>query len=139
MKVDMPPVNIITAKLGINPDGELQSYFTEACYKRMDKYVPKDKGALRRTVILEKDKITYTQPYARYIYYGKKMVMPHNNKSAYFSKKYGFWSEPGMSKVLTNEDLVFHTGGTCSYWDKKMVTAEMQDLVREVQNYMRSK
>ena len=72
----LKPISQIKARLGIEPDGpngEVQAFLTDACYKHMDKYVPKDSGALRRTVSLTKKTITYNSPYAHYMYIGKTM------------------------------------------------------------------
>lgn len=135
MPVKMKPVSEIKANLGIEPNGKVQAFFTNSCYKHMDKYVPMDLGNLRTNVDVQSDSITYESPYARYQYYGKKMVMP-NGKSAYYNPDYGFWSEKGEKKTLTNEDIVYHTPGTGSYWDKRMVSAEINDVVKEVQEYI---
>ena len=43
----MKPISQIKANLGINPGGRVQRFFTDTCYKHMDKYVPKDIGNLR--------------------------------------------------------------------------------------------
>ena len=131
----LKPVSEIKVDLGINLNGRAQKFLTDTCYKHMDKYVPKDLGMLRDNVDKGIDYITYESPYARYIYYGKKMVMA-NGKSAYYSEDYGFWSEPGAPKILTNDDLVFHTPGTGAHWDKLMKSAEMDKIVKELQRYV---
>lgn len=66
----LEPISKIKANLGIQPNGEVQKFFTNTCYKHMDKYVPKDTGILRRTVRLEADNITYQTPYAHAQYVG---------------------------------------------------------------------
>ena len=99
MPVKMNPTSTIKANLGLEPNGRVQKFFTNTCYKHMDKYVPKDEGNLRTIVDVESNSITYESPYARYQYYGKKMVMS-NGKSAFYSKDYGFWSKKGETKTL---------------------------------------
>ena len=111
MPVKMKPMSIIKANLGIEPNGRVQKFFTNTCYKHMDKYVPMDKGDLRTIVDLQSNTITYEMPYARYQYYGMR--------------------EDGTRPVQN-----YTTPGTGPYWDKRMVSAEMQDVVREVQNYV---
>lgn len=135
MPVQLKPTSEIKARLGLEPNGRVQAFFTNTCYKHMDKYVPMDLGNLRNNVDVQTDKITYESPYARYQYYGKKMVMA-NGKSAYYSPDYGFWSEKGEKKTLTNEDLVYHTPGTGPFWDKRMVSAEIDQVVKEVQDFV---
>lgn len=129
------PISKIKADLGINPDGRVQAFFTDTCKKHMDKYVPKDTGILSENVDVGKNHITYESPYARYQYNGKKMVM-ENGKGAYYRPDYGFWSARGKSKKLTTEALHYHTAGTGPYWDKKMVSAEIQEVIKEVQSYV---
>lgn len=69
----LKPISEIKVRLGINPDGEAQAFLTNTCYKHMDKYVPRDSGALRQKVSLTKKTITYKSPYAHYMYIGKTM------------------------------------------------------------------
>ena len=111
MPVKMQPTSVIKARLGIEPNGRVQKFFTNTCYKHMDKYVPKDEGNLRTIVDIEDSSITYESPYARYQYYGIR--------------------EDGTHQVQN-----YTTPGTGPYWDKRMVSAEMQDVVKEVQNYV---
>lgn len=111
MPVKMQPTSVIKARLGIEPNGRVQKFFTNTCYKHMDKYVPKDEGNLRTIVDIQPDSITYESPYARYQYYGVR--------------------EDGTHQVQN-----YTTPGTGPYWDKRMVSAEMQDVVKEVQDYV---
>lgn len=81
----------------------------------MDKYVPMDTGALSETLDVGADYITYEQEYAHYQY-------------------------KGIS--VNGKPLNYHTDKhplATSNWDKKMVTAEMQDVVKEVQDYVRKR
>lgn len=111
MPIKMKPTSEIKARLGIEPNGRVQKFFANACYKHMDKYVPMDEGNLRKNVDIEADKIIYKSPYARYQYYGIR--------------------EDGTHKVQH-----YTTPGTGTYWDKRMVSAEMQDVIKEVQDYV---
>lgn len=103
------PISEIKGRLGIEPNGKVQKFFTDTCYKHMDKYVPKDIGNLRDNVDKGADYITYESSYAHAQYVGI---------------------------VHGSEVKNYTTGGTGPYWDKKMVTAEMQDVVKEVQEYV---
>ena len=114
MPVKLKPTSRIKARLGIQPDGRVQKFFTNTCYKHMDKYVPMREGNLRTAVDVKSDSITYESPYARYQYYGMR--------------------EDG-SHVVNN----YTTPGTGTYWDRRMVSAEMQDVVKEVQDYIGGK
>lgn len=104
----MKPISVIKEDLGINPNGRVQRFFTEACYKRMDKYVPKRDGFLRDIAPRTVNTITYESPYAhaQYVGYTKGPVRHYT------------------------------TPGTGPYWDKRMLSAERSDLVKEVQKYV---
>ena len=134
MPVKMLPTSTIKLQLGINPNGAVQRYFQNTCYRYMDKYVPYREGHLRGKVDLSNPKqIVYEVPYAHYIYEGIKYVMD-NGKSAYYSPTYGFWSEKGKKKKPSGEKLNIRIGGP--HWDKRMWTAEGQDITRKVQNFV---
>ena len=109
MPVKMQPTSVIKANLGIEPNGKVQKFFTNTCYRYMDKYVPKDTGALRETVTIDSNSITYEQPYAHAQYIG----------------------EVNGGKVVN-----YTAPGTGPYWDKRMVSAEMQNVVAEVQDFI---
>ena len=113
MPVKMQPTSVIKAHLGIEPNGRVQRFFANTCYKRMDKYVPKREGVLRGNVTVKSDSITYNQPYAhaQYVGFTKGPVNPDN----------------------------YTIPGTGPYWDKRMVSAEMYDVIREVQDYIGGK
>lgn len=112
MPVKMQPTSVIKANLGIQPNGPVQKFFTETCYKHMDKYVPmsdlESAGDLRTIVDIQPDHITYESPYAHAQYVG-------------------FTKGPVVN---------YTTPGTGPYWDQRMVSAEMQDVVKEVQDFV---
>ena len=114
MSVQLKPTSQIKAKLGLEPNGRVQKFFTNSCYKHMDKYVPMRDGNLRTVVDIQDDSITYESPYAKYQYYGVR--------------------EDGSHKVEN-----YTTPGTGTHWDKRMKSAEIQDVVKEVQNYIGGK
>lgn len=101
----------IKARIGIDVNGDGQKFFTNTCYNHMDKYVPKDTGTLRRVVTIAPNSITYEMPYAEYQYRGMRA---------------------DGSRVVKKHT----TPGTVSYWDKKMVTAEGNEIVDELQRFV---
>ena len=110
--MSLNPISEIKASLGINPSGKVQKFFTNTCARYMDKYVPKDEGALRRNLDIQADSITYQSDYAEAQYKG----VVHG-------------------KQVKN----YTTPGTGPYWDKRMVSADMNDVVKEVQDYVEGK
>lgn len=109
MPVKMQPTSVIKANLGIEPNGRVQKFFTNTCYRYMDKYVPKDTGALRETVTVDSNSITYEQPYAYAQYVGE---------------------------VNGGQVTNYTTPGTGPYWDERMKSADMQNVVAEVQDFI---
>ena len=109
MPVKMQPTSVIKANLGIEPNGRVQKFFTNTCYRYMDKYVPKDTGALRETVTIDSNSITYEQPYAHAQYIGE---------------------------VNGGQVVNYTTPGTGPYWDERMKSADMQNVVAEVQSFV---
>ena len=125
MQVKMKPTSVIIARLGLDPKGDTQQFFTNTCALHMDKYVPFDTGALAETVVLDsgvintsnvfENAIVYNQDYAKYVYYG-------------------------ISK--TGKPLNYHTDKhelAGPYWDKEMWTAERKIIAREVTNYIKKR
>lgn len=104
----LQPISQIKARLGIEPDGRVQRFFTDTCAKRMDKYVPMDTGALRTNVTKTADTITYESPYAHAQYVG----------------------------YTTGPVKNYTTGNTGPFWDKKMWSVEKDKVINEVQRYV---
>lgn len=118
--VRLDSIDKIKKRLGLEPNGRVQKFFTNTCAIHMDKYVPFDTGTTAETVIIDKkpvgpgvgtDSITYQTPYAEIIYKGKR----------------------------NGKDINFHTDKhpkATSYWDRHMVNAEIDQVVKEVQDYV---
>ncbi len=112
MSVYIDSLEKIKRKLKIDENGPAQAFLTETCYKAMDKYVPMDNGDLRTNVTLTTNSITYESPYASYQYYGIR--------------------EDGTHKVKN-----YTTPGTGTYWDKRMISTDIDKVVKQVQDYVR--
>ena len=91
----------IVNKFNMQKGGSAQLFLANECFRRMDKYVPKDTGLLKGTVTVKPGSVTYEQEYAHRQYTTNK------------------------GKGLRGK-----------YWDKKMISAEKQLLVRDVQKYV---
>ena len=92
--------NKIIDKYGMQENGNTQLFLANTCFRRMQKYVPFDTGALSTTVTVKSGSVTYEQPYAH--------------------KQY-----------TTNKGK----GIRGKYWDKKMVSAEKELIIQEVEEY----
>lgn len=128
MSLKMKPTSTIKAELGINPNGRVQKYFTHRCRVHMDKFVPYRKGNLRKIVFEGDNYISYNSPYAHYVYEGILYVDPETGSS---------WARKDVTKVPTGKELVYHTAGTGPHWDKLMWSAEKDQVIQEVQDFIR--
>lgn len=111
MSVYIDSLEVIKKKLGIEENGPVQAFMTETCYKAMDKYVPKRDGNLRTIIDLQTNSVTYESDYAEYQYYG-------------------------IRKDGTHEVKNYTTPGTGPYWDQRMISADMDSVVEQVQDYI---
>lgn len=135
VRVDFEPISTIEVKLGIEPNGRVQRYLQNQCYRYMDKYVPRRDGLLRKNVDLSNPQyIVYNQIYAHYMYEGK--VMGPNIPKKENGKIVGYYSRKGGRKHYTGKDIKYKTPGTYDHWDKVMVRNDMTKLVESVQKYV---
>ena len=56
--------NKIIDKYGMQENGNAQLFLANTCFRRMQKYVPFDTGALSTTATIKPGKVIYEQPYA---------------------------------------------------------------------------
>lgn len=92
--------NKIVDKYGMQKNGDTQLFLANTCFRRMQKYVPFDTGALSTTATIKPHKVIYEMPYAH--------------------KQY-----------TTNKGK----GIRGKYWDKRMVSAEKELIIKEVEEY----
>ena len=129
VKVKMNPVNKIIKDHGLDKDGRVVRHLRDTADRLMNPFVPMDNGMLRRNKAYPKNnEIKYTSPYAKYQYYGKLMLA--KNGSA--------WAKLGEKKVKTSKKLKYHTSGTGAKWDKLMLQRRKNDLVQDVENYIKN-
>lgn len=117
-KVILKPTSVIKAQLGIQPDGPVLAFFTNTCYKAMDRFVPmsnnRSETSLRKDVHVEPGSITYEMPYAEYQYYGRRKDGSHVVMN---------YTTPGTG-----------IPGQGSYWDQRMWSVEKDKIVKAVQD-----
>lgn len=66
----------ILAERGLGSSDKVQKYLASEVARLSDPYVPMQQGMLKnqKTIAADGSKITYTQPYAHYQWYGKAMA-----------------------------------------------------------------
>lgn len=115
MSFKMKPTSQIKIDLGLVKGGDVLAFATNECYRRMDKYVPYDTGNLAYDSVdvdTQNGIIKYqAEPYAIIQYMG------------------GNWeNRPSAGHEYAGP-----------YWDKRMWSAEGQDVINAIQDYIRSK
>lgn len=81
-------------------------------------YVPKMSGRLVNSAQVIGKTIVWTSPYARSMYWGRKMVDP-DTKIAGFMTKDGWRSRRGVKKVRSAEMWTYTTGGARWAYESK--------------------
>lgn len=133
------PKSEIIKSLGLNERGKAQKYIDQFVLYHCEPYLPgrhiHDNGVIATKI--GSGKVIWNSPDANYLYEGKLMVDPITLKGAFFAPDYGYWSRPNTQKILDpkKRDLVYHGGGLRGpKWFDRMIEAEMDDLVKGVQN-----
>ena len=138
MPIKKKPISVIKARLGIQPSGPVQAFFTETCAKHMNKYVPYSDGNLAKYKLEGNDKIIYDAVYAHYMYKGKVMGpnVPIKNEDGIITG----WFSPIKPKHYTGKDIQYRKPSgheyAGPYWDKRMWSAESDKVIKEVQDYV---
>ena len=129
VKIKMNSTNKILKDHGLDNNGRVIRFLRDDVDRLMNSFVPMDNGMLRRNKTYPKNnEIKYTSPYAKYQYYGKLML----------TKNGASWAKLGEKKVLTSKNLKYHTSGTGPKWNELMMQRRKSDLVKDVENYIKS-
>lgn len=136
-KWNRPVVKIIGEKTG-GKQGML--FLANEAARFMEPYVPADQLILAQKVVITADEecghVHYTSPYAHYQWegevYGPNYPIKENGEVV------GFYSPP--HKTPTGKQLKYSTFRhplATSHWDKAMLTARKEDLVKSYQSYLK--
>ncbi len=129
IKVKINSTNKILKDHGLEQDGRAIRFLRDEADRLMNPYIPMDNGMLRRNKTYPSNhEIKYISPYAKYQYYGKLMLAKNGSS----------WAKKGEKKVETSRNLKYHTSGTGPKWDKLMLQRHKNDLVKDVENYIKS-
>ena len=114
---------------GLDKNGRITRFLRDEADRLMNPFIPMDNGMLRRLKTYPTTStIKYTSPYAKYQYYGKLMLAKNGSS----------WAKLGEKKRLTSKNLKYHTSGTGPKWDKMMIQRHKNNLVKDVENYIKS-
>lgn len=131
----------IAKRLGIDKDGDVQRFFRDDCDRYMDSYIPMDSGSLKNTKSYPDNcSIVYTVPYAHYMYKGVMYISPKLGVSGIMLKSGKWWSPKGETKVPSGKSLSYSGAPKRGKeWDKRMKADRMNDIISDVENYIKRK
>lgn len=140
VKVKMNPVNKIIKDHGLDKDGRVVRRLRDTSDRLMMPFIPGGAGGqlAKLKTYPSNHEIKYTSPYAKYQYYGKMYISPKLGVSGILLKSDRWWSPKGEKKTPTSKKLKNHTSGTGPKWDKLMLQRREDDLVKDVENYIKS-
>lgn len=126
--------NDLIDSCGLEKHGEVQKYIDNFVMTRSDEYTPGKhiNDSARPATKIGEGQVIWNSPDANYLYEGKLMVDPFAFKGAFFNPDYGFWSRPGVQKIMDPQgrDLQFHLGGERGdHWFDRMIEDNMDDLL----------
>lgn len=142
IKVEMKPVGEILTRIGVNKTGDVQIQLTRIVNKRITRYMPFRTGALSTKLkyIKSPTEIEVSAPYARLMYYGKVMVNSKTGKGPGVIPGVGPRYRKGTILKVTDRDLKYDTTkhpDAGPFWDRRMMAAEKDAIVSDVQAYVR--
>lgn len=105
--------------------------------KMCDPYVPMQEGTLAQTVQISPESVTYTQPYARYQYYGE--IYGPNIPIKENGEIVGWWSPPEQKKHPTGRYMQHSTEKhplASSFWDKAMLRDHRDEFEQYIKDIL---
>jgi hypothetical protein len=142
VKLQLPSAAQLIRAKGLSHDGDVQKFHTQNVLKRIKRYMPYVSGATYKITVAQTDinkpEIVTNTPYAKYLFYGKKMIDPKINASGFLTPE-GWRSRRGSVKVLTAENLKYNktkNPAAGPRWDRALVAAEGKALVADLQSYI---
>ena len=130
VKVKMNSINKILKDHGLDKDGQVTKYLRDSADRLMTPFVPGGSGGelAKIKTYPSNHEIKYPSPSAHYQYLGKLMLAKNGSS----------WAKKGEKKHYTNKKLKYHTSGTGAKWDKLMLQRHRNDLINDVENFIKS-
>lgn len=127
VKVKINKTSQILKDHGLDESGRVIRYATTRADALMMPFIPG--GQLAKLKAYPKaNEIKYISPYAHYQYTGLLMLAENGSS----------WAKKGEKKHYVGKDLKYHTSGTGPKWDKLMMQRRKNDLIKDVENYIKS-
>ena len=139
----MKEVNEIIRAKGVGKAGDVQQFHTANVLRRIKRYMPFVTGATYKITavqtVIRKPEIVTDTPYAKYLFYGVKMIDPRINASGFLTPE-GWRSLGGKGvKVKTSEPLNYNRSKNPAAgprWDLALSAAEGEAMRADLQRYI---
>jgi hypothetical protein len=130
-KVHINPTAKILQDKGLDENGDVVRHLRDTVDRYSDPYVPMDSGILKNTKQYPNNyTIKYISPYAHYMYKGELMLSPSGSS----------WAKLGEKKHYAGKKLNFRgSPKRGANWDRRMMQDRGQEVVQDLQNYIRGK
>lgn len=122
VKLELPSADELIKRLGVDPQGEVQTHFTGEVLKRIGKYMPHLTGVLetKKTHIKNDTEIETLGPYAQYLFHGVTMEgrvpMKATSKPLNYTKTFNPMAGP--------------------FWDRSLVANEGAAITANLQEFI---
>ena len=129
-KFKLNSVGKILKDHGLDENGKAVEYLRDECKRLMAPFVPGGAGGelSKNTSTPNSHSIKYIEPEAHYQFTGKLMLAKNGSS----------WAKRGEKKHYTGKKLKYHTSGTGDHWDKRMLQKRKDDLVKDLENYIKT-
>ena len=142
--LELNPVDQILKNKGLDPGGDAQKFHTANVLKRIKRYMPFLSGMTYKVTVAQTDiarpYIITNTPYAKYLFYGKKMVNAKTGKGPRMIPGIGFRYKKGTVLKVTSEDLEYNRTKNPKAgprWDRALSSAEGKAMAADLQRYLR--
>lgn len=142
VRVNMKPVNVILARIGVDKNGAVQKFVTDTINRRITRYMPASQSESMSTKlkhVKSPTEIEVLAPYACYQYYGKVMVNAKTGKGPAFIPGAGYRYKKGTILKATDRDLKYDKTKNAQagpFWDRRMMAAESAQIAAEIQAFV---
>lgn len=141
--LDMNSVEQIQKDLGLDKFGDAQQFHTANVLRRIKRYMPFLSGmtykvTMIHTVISRPEIVTDT-PYAKYLFYGKKMVNAKTGKGPGLIPGVGPRYRKGTILKATDENLVYTSiknSAAGPRWDRTLSAAEGKAMAADLKRFI---
>lgn len=144
IKVNMAPVNVIIARHGIGPGGDVQQFHTANVLRRIVKYMPYRTGAtikiMQAQSPVDKPYINLATPYARYIHEGKVMVNAETGSGPPVIPNVGPRWRRGTKLRATDRPLTYtktKNPEAGPHWGERLMAAEGDAMLQDLKDYVK--